>query len=46
MGVYAVSGVVMIISRHRFFEQKKQMHKKLSPALNADQLEGNCAHGI
>ena len=38
MGVYALSGVVMIFRDTDFLKQDKQMHKKLAPALNADQL--------
>src|SRR5215212_1682899 len=38
MGVYAISGVVMIFRDTHFLKQEKQMHKKLAPALNADQL--------
>ncbi|MEO6330466.1 MAG: hypothetical protein ABIO55_16140 [Ginsengibacter sp.] len=38
MGVYAVSGVVMIFRDTDFLKQNKQVQKKLAPALNADQL--------
>ena len=38
MGVYAISGIVMIFRDTDFLKQDKQMHKKLAPALNADQL--------
>ena len=38
MGVYAISGIVMIFRDTDFLKQEKKMHKKLASALNAEEL--------